>query len=64
MTNNIQEEFDKLRKYITSEEGKKEAKSFRIKLKRSEKYANKLDAYFSLTLDGVEPERAKLEIGL
>jgi len=60
----ILEEFDKLKKHITSYEGKKEAKAFRVRIKRSEKYSNKLDTYFTDTLDGMEPERSKNELGL
>ncbi|WP_291866599.1 hypothetical protein [Maribacter sp.] len=58
------EEFDKLKKHIKTKEGKKEAKAFRIKLKRSEIYANKLETYFTDTLDGMEPDRSKNELGL
>ncbi len=54
-------EFDVLRKYIENEDGKKLAKEFRKLLKKSEKYANKLDVYFSDTLDGMSPEKSKLE---
>lgn len=57
-------DFDKLRKYISTEEGKRLAKLFRARLKRSEQYANKLDTYFTDTLDGMEPEISKKELGL
>lgn len=60
----ILEEFDKLKKHIASDEGKKEAKAFRVRLKHSEKYSKKLNTYFTDTLDGVEPERSKNELGL
>lgn len=58
------EEFDKLKKHIQTDEGRKLAKEFRKRLKRSEKYADRLDMYFSLTLDGVEPEKAKENLDL
>ena len=60
----ILQDFDKLRKHIKSEEGKKHAKEFRKKLKRYEKYADKLDTYFTDTLDGMPPERSAYELGL
>jgi len=52
-------DFDKLRKHIQTKEGKRLAKEFRKKLKRSKKYADKLDKYFTDTLDGIPPETAK-----
>lgn len=58
------EEFDALRKHIKTKEGKELAKEFRKSLKRSERYAHKLDVYFANTLDGVEPEDAKFDLGL
>lgn len=60
----ILQQFDELNKHITTDKGREQAKEFRKTLKRSEKYANKLDTYFTLTHDGVEPERVKLECGL
>jgi len=58
------EEFDRLRKHINTEEGKKLAKEFRKRLVRSEKYASKLDTYFSDTLDGITPEDSARDLGL
>ncbi len=58
------EEFDKLRKHIKTEEGKALAKEFRKQLVRSVKYSEKLDTYFSDTLDGVEPSISATELGL
>jgi hypothetical protein len=52
-------EFDELKKHIKTKEGLELAKKFRKQLKNSEKYADKLDKYFTDTLDGVEPEIAK-----
>ena len=63
MTSTI-EKFDKLKKHITTEEGKLLAKEFRSQLKRSEKYANKLDAYFRNTMDGANPEDESKELKL
>ena len=60
----ILKDFDKLRKHITTEEGKELAKEFRKQLKRSEKYADKLDTYFTDTLDGMPPEKSAYELGL
>ena len=60
----ILKDFDKLRKHITTEEGKELAKVFRKQLKRSEKYADKLDTYFTDTLDGMSPEKSANELGL
>jgi len=60
----ILQDFDKLRKHITTEEGKELAKAFRKQLKRSEKYSDKLDTYFTDTLDGMPPERSANELGL
>lgn len=60
----ILKEFDELKKHITTNEGKKQAKEFRKRLKRSETYSNKLDEYFTLTHDGMEPEKAEKEVGL
>jgi hypothetical protein len=60
----ILKDFDQLRKHITTLEGKKIAKDFRKKMKRAEEYSNKLDCYFSLTHDGVEPEKAEKEARL
>ena len=57
-------EFDKLRKHISTKEGKIAAKAFRKMLARSEKYANKLDSYFTDTLDGMETEQSKELNGL
>ena len=56
--------FDALVKHIKTIEGKQIAKDLRKRLKRSENYSNKLDRYFELTLDGMEPEVAKEEVGL
>jgi uncharacterized protein YaaW (UPF0174 family) len=61
---NILQDFDKLKKHITTDEGKNLAKEFRKQLKRSENYANKLDAYFTDTLDGMPPEKSANELGL
>ena len=58
------EEFDKIRKHIKTEEGKKLAKEFRKRLVRSEKYTDKLDTYFSDTIDGITPEDSARELGL
>lgn len=58
------QEFDAIRKYITSDEGKTKAKEFRKLLVRSEKYSLKLDQYFVDTLDGMSPETAKELNGL
>jgi hypothetical protein len=58
------EEFDKLRKHIKTEEGKKLAKEFRQKLARSEKYNDKLDTYLTDTLDGMKPETSARDLGL
>ena len=57
-------ELDKLKKYVSTEEGKKILKDIRKYYLKSEKYANKLDRYFSLTMDGVEPLDAQSELGL
>jgi uncharacterized protein YaaW (UPF0174 family) len=61
---NILQDFDKLKKHITTDEGKNLAKEFRKQLKRSENYANKLDTYFTDTLDGMPPEKSANELGL
>ncbi len=60
----ILKDFDKLKKHITTDEGKELAKLFRKQLKRSEKYADKLDTYFTDTLDGMPPEKSANELGL
>ena len=60
----ILQDFDKLKKHITTEDGKKLAKEFRKQLKRSEKYADKLDTYLTDTLDGMTPEKSAGELGL
>lgn len=57
-------EFDELKKHIKSKEGLELAKKFRKQLKNSEKYSDKLDRYFTDTLDGVKPEISKYENGL
>lgn len=57
-------EFDELKKHIKSKEGLDLAKKFRKQLKSSEKYADKLDRYFTDTLDGLAPELAKEYNGL
>jgi len=57
-------EFDELKKHIKSKEGLVLAKKFRKQLKYSEKYSDKLDRYFTDTLDGVEPEISKSNNGL
>lgn len=62
--NPILQDFDKLRKHITTEEGKQLAKKFRKQLKRSEKYADKLDLHFTNTIDGMPPEKSAYELGL
>lgn len=61
---NILKDFDKLRKHVKTDAGKQAFKEFRKQLKRSERYSNKLDDYFTLTHDGVEPEVAEIEVGL
>ena len=62
---NILQDFDEFRKLcITDTKGKMLAKAFRKKLASSEKYANKLDTYFTDTYDGMSPERSKRELGL
>ncbi len=58
------DEFDKLRKHIKTEEGKKLAKEFRKNLVRSEKYSAKLDTYLTDTLDGMKPEISAKYLGL
>ena len=58
------QEFDKLRKHIKTEEGKKLAKEFRKVLGRSKKYGDKLDTYLSDTLDGMSPEDSARDLGL
>ena len=64
MSKTILQDFDKLKKHITTDEGKELAKLFRKQLKRSEKYADKLDTYFTDTLDGMPPEKSANELGL
>lgn len=63
MTSTI-EKFDKLKKHITTEEGKLLAKELRRQLVRSEKYSDKLDAYFRNTMDGAKPEDEAKELKL
>lgn len=58
------EEFDKLRKNIKTDEGKKLAKDFRKILIRSKKYSDKLNTYLSDTLDGMKPEDSARDLGL
>jgi len=60
----ILNDFDELRKHIVTDKGRELAKKFRKRLKASEKYANKLDYYFTDTLDGVSPEKSAKELGL
>ena len=60
----ILKDFDKLKKHIKTYAGKQAAKDFRKQLKRSEQYSNKLDDYYTLTHDGVDPEIAEKEVGL
>jgi len=56
--------FDRLRKHITSKEGKEAAKEFRKMLKRSEDYSDRLEIYFRNTLDGASPEQEKESLNL
>jgi hypothetical protein len=49
---------------LLPDEGKELAKAFRKQLKRSEKYADKLDIYFADTLDGMPPEKSANDLGL
>lgn len=58
------QDFDELRKHITTAKGKALATKFRRKLKNSEKYANKLDLYFTDTLDGMSPSSSAKDLGL
>jgi primase-polymerase (primpol)-like protein len=58
------EEFDEVKKHISTREGKDAAKKFRKQLKDNEKYASKLDTYFTDTIDGMEPSRSATELGL
>jgi ribose 1,5-bisphosphokinase PhnN len=64
MATTILTEFDKLRKHIKTDDGKVAAKEFRKRLKRSEKYADKLDDYFVITLDGGYPEETAKSLKL
>lgn len=54
----ILKDFDNLRKHIHSKEGKELATKFRKQLKSSEIYANKLDLYFTDTIDGMSTEKS------
>jgi (p)ppGpp synthase/HD superfamily hydrolase len=62
--NPMLEQFDKLKKHITTSEGKEQAKEFRKALVRSEKYSDALCVYLSDTLDGMEPEQSAKELKL
>tara|TARA_R110002012_G_scaffold64952_2_gene170518 strand:- start:100 stop:282 length:183 start_codon:yes stop_codon:yes gene_type:complete len=53
------EQFEKLRKHMSTKEGRQQATAFRKRLKRSEDYADRLEAYFRNTLDGANPEEEK-----
>ena len=58
------EELNELKKHITTEDGKKALKEIKKCLAHDEKLLTKLYTYFSLTLDGVQPEDAKQELKL
>ena len=64
MTSTLIQKFDELRKYIKTEEGRRLAKEFRKSLKRNQEYLEKLDTYFTDTMDGVEPTESATDLKL
>ena len=64
MPSTIIQEFDELRKYIKTEEGRRLAKEFRKSLKRNQEYLDKLDTYFTDTMDGMEPTESATDLKL
>ena len=60
----ILKQLDELKKFIKDPDGKKKLSDLRKRIKRSESYSNKLEEYFTRTLDGEVLSDVAKELGI